>query len=68
MLVWLHWPQVPNTVLIFLSGIELALIAWAGGPRIAQYIGPQIGKLGNAIAAAKRSDEDITRGWQSTNE
>lgn len=37
-----------------LSGVEVALIAWAGGPRIAQYIAPQIGAVAAGVAAAVR--------------
>jgi hypothetical protein len=47
--------SVNNVTWAFLSTIELALIAWAGGPRIAQYIAPQIGTAIGSISAAIRS-------------
>lgn len=61
-LVAIWWRAVPNGVLSLLSGIEVALIAWAGGARIAQYLGPQIGAtaagVGQSVreAIAKRRD------------
>lgn len=42
-----------NAALAFLSGIALPLICWAAGPRIAQYIAPQIGATVKAVADAK---------------
>jgi hypothetical protein len=61
-LVALAWRTVGNPVLAFLSGVEVALIAWAAGPRIAQYLGPQVaataGAVGQSVrdAIAKRRD------------
>jgi Ca2+/H+ antiporter len=60
-IVW-TWREAPNAVYAFLSGVEIALIAWAGGARIAQYLGPQVGAAANAVgqslreAVAKRRD------------
>ncbi len=38
-----------------LGTVVLALAAWAGGPRIGQYLAPQIGKVGQAIAASAKA-------------
>jgi hypothetical protein len=53
-LVARHWDTVPNAVLAFLSSVEMALIAWAGGARIAQYLGPQIGAVAAGVGASVR--------------
>lgn len=37
----------------FMGGVVTALAAWAGGPRVAKYIGPQIGKFAQSVAQAK---------------
>lgn len=49
--LWLGHPD--NASLAFLSGVALPLICWAAGPRIAQYIAPQIGNVVGAIGQAK---------------
>jgi hypothetical protein len=38
-----------------LGTVVLALAAWAGGSRIGQYLAPQIGKVGAAIAGAAKA-------------
>lgn len=43
---------VPPDAYAMLGGIVLALAGWAGGPRVMQYLGPQVGKLAGSIAAA----------------
>ena len=35
-----------------LGSLVIALASWAGGPRIAQYLAPQIAKVGSALASA----------------
>lgn len=37
-----------------IGGVFLALIAWAGGPRAMQYLGPQVSKFAEGIGQAKR--------------
>jgi hypothetical protein len=49
------WREVPNAVLAFLSGVEIALIAWAGGARIAQYLAPQVGAAASAVGQSLRA-------------
>lgn len=53
-LVVTTWRTVPNAVLAFLSGVEIALIAWAAGARIAQYLAPQIGATASAVGQSLR--------------
>jgi hypothetical protein len=65
-LVVRHWPTVGNHVLAFLSTVELALIGWAAGPRVAQYLLPQLGAAVTAVAQSKRGDRDPEKGWQPT--
>jgi hypothetical protein len=48
-------PTAENAVLALLSGIALPLIAWAAGPRIAQYIGPQAGAVAAGVGASVRN-------------
>lgn len=45
---------VNNTVWATLSAIAMGLIAWAGGPRIAQYLAPQIGAVASGASTALR--------------
>jgi hypothetical protein len=43
------------SVLTFLTSVTLALITWVAGPRVAQYLGPQIAGAARAVGdAAKR--------------
>lgn len=64
LLVALTWRVIPNAVLAFMSGIEIALIAWAGGARVAQYLAPQVGAAASAVgqslreAVSKRRDPE----------
>lgn len=53
-LIAFTWRELPNPVLAFLSGVEIALIAWAGGARIAQYLGPQVGATASAVGQSIR--------------
>jgi hypothetical protein len=53
-LLALAWREVPNGVLSLLSGVEIALVAWAGGPRIAQYLAPQVGAAASAVGQSLR--------------
>lgn len=44
----------PDTaVLSLLGSLELGFMAWAGGPRAMQYLGPQIGAVAQGIASAR---------------
>lgn len=64
LLIALAWRELPNGVLSLLSGVEIALVAWAAGARIAQYLGPQVGATASAVgqslreAVQKRRDPD----------
>lgn len=53
-LVVLKYRDMPNPVLSFFSGILIALISWAGGARIAQYIAPQMGSTAQAVGQSLR--------------
>ena len=48
----LLWATVPNAAYALLGTIFTGLLAWTAGPRIAQYLLPQIGALTSGIAAA----------------
>jgi hypothetical protein len=60
---WLLWsaalitfqPAVSNAALAFMGSVATALIAWTAGPRIAQYLGPQIGAVTTGIGQALRT-------------
>ena len=43
--------EVPGEVYALLGGLLTGEIAWAGGARIARYIGPQIAGIAQGIAA-----------------
>lgn len=53
-LVLAKYHDIPNPVLSFFSGILIALVSWAGGARIAQYIAPQIGNTAQAVGQSMR--------------
>jgi len=48
----LLWATVPNAAYALLGTIFTGLLAWTAGPRIAQYILPQIGAIASGIGAA----------------
>lgn len=53
--------NVPSEAYAMLGGIGTFLLLWAAGPRAMQYLGPQVGKAVNAIAAAARKKLDNMR-------
>ena len=56
----LFWGEVPNAAYALLGTIFTGLLAWTAGPRIAQYLGPQIGAvakgIGDAVKQPRRPD------------
>ena len=48
----LLWATVPNAAYALLGTVFTGLLAWTAGPRIAQYLGPQIGAVASGIGAA----------------
>ena len=48
----LLWAEVPNAAYALLGTVFTGLLAWTAGPRIAQYIGPQVGAVASGIAKA----------------
>ena len=48
----LLWATVPNAAYALLGTIFTGLLAWTAGPRIAQYLLPQIGAVASGIGAA----------------
>ena len=46
--------EVPAPAYALLGGLATGLLAWVGGPRIAQYIAPQIGVIAQGVGAAAR--------------
>ena len=48
----LLWAEVPNAAYALLGTIFTGLLAWTAGPRIAQYILPQIGAIAGGIGAS----------------
>ena len=51
---------VPEIAYPLLGSLNVGLLAWAGGPRVAQYLAPQIGAaaagIAKAIKAPRRPD------------
>jgi hypothetical protein len=45
--------HLSQPLLTFLSSVYLFLASWAAGPRMAQYIAPQIAAAANAIGQSK---------------
>ena len=52
-IVW----EVPESVYSLLGGLAIGLVAWAGGPRVAQYLGPQVAGVASGIAQAIRGPQ-----------
>ena len=48
----LLWADVPNAAYALLGTIFTGLLMWTAGPRIAQYLGPQIGAVASGIGAS----------------
>jgi len=46
------WATVPNAAYALLGTIFTGLLMWAAGPRIAQYLEPQIGAVVSGIGAS----------------
>ncbi len=61
-----HWGAVSPAVLAFLSTVEMAFVTWAAGPRMAQYLAPQISTAAAAIGQAVWKARDITQGVDPT--
>ena len=50
------WGNVSNAIYALLGTIFTGLLAWAAGPRIAQYLLPQIGAVAQGIGASLTKD------------
>jgi len=48
----LLWATVPNAAYALMGTIFTGLLAWTAGPRIAQYLLPQIGAVASGIGAS----------------
>lgn len=46
--------EVPGAVWALLTSIDLALIGWAAGPRLARYLFPQVGAAAQGVASASK--------------
>ena len=46
---------VPEIAYTLLGSLNVGLLAWAGGPRVAAYLAPQIGAVASGIAQAVKS-------------
>ena len=44
--------DVPEPAYSLLGALVVGLVAWAGGPRMAQYLAPQVGAVASGIAQA----------------
>lgn len=44
--------DVPNAAWALLTSLDLALVGWAAGPRIARYLLPQVGAAAAGVASA----------------
>jgi hypothetical protein len=47
--------DVPEPAYALLGSIGVGLLAWTAGPRMAAYIGPQVGAVASGIAQAVKS-------------
>ena len=44
--------DVPEPAYSLLGALVVGLVAWAGGPRMAQYLAPQVGAVASGISAS----------------
>ena len=42
--------EVPGAAYTLLGSLVVGLVAWAGGPRVSQYLAPQVGAVASGIA------------------
>ena len=49
--------EVPEIAYTLLGSLNGGLLAWAGGPRVAQYLAPQIGSVAAGIAKAVKGPQ-----------
>ena len=49
--------EVPEIAYTLLGSLNVGLLAWAGGPRVAQYLAPQIGYVAAGIAKAVKGPQ-----------
>ena len=62
MYVYILSPGTPSAVVMSaLTSIELGFMGWAAGPRIAQYLLPQIGAVAQGIGLARPPYPDMDR-------
>lgn len=52
--------RIPNPVYATLGTMFTVFASWAAGPRIAQYIGPQIGQIASGIGASNRGTDGVS--------
>jgi hypothetical protein len=57
---------VGEAIYVILTSLNLALIGWAAGPRIAQYLLPQLGAATSAVATAIVKRRDKASGTEPT--
>ena len=48
---------VPEIAYTLMGSLNVGLLAWAGGPRVAQYLAPQIGSVAAGIAKAVKGPQ-----------
>jgi hypothetical protein len=48
---------VPEIAYTLLGSLNVGLVAWAGGPRVAQYLAPQVGAVASGIAKAVKGPQ-----------
>lgn len=50
--VWAAWHQPADAFWPLAASVLIGLLSWAAGPRIAQYLAPQVGAAASATAEA----------------
>jgi hypothetical protein len=56
----------PTLALTYFQTLQLALVGGAGGPRLMQYLAPQLAAAARALRRAPARDD--VNGWQPTSE
>lgn len=56
--VWAAWHDPAEAFWPLAASVMIGLLSWAAGPRIAQYLAPQVGKVASAVGTAAKKQYD----------
>lgn len=57
-IIWAAWHGPAEAFWPLAASVMIGLLSWAAGPRIAQYLAPQVGRVASAAAEAAKKQYD----------